>query len=205
MVSLQHKVFRNVRSTHCLSGLISFILGLFPTSVSVNGSPLRSFAGWVYLYLPKRFLEFFNELLEVMSSRSVSASKLARVTGRIVSNVLIMGDVCKLMTKAMHRLIKCRNGWDALVVLDSNALVELKFWREHFQSLNCRPIWRKYTLPSRVVYSDASAVGCAAFISMNGRAVSHKNWDAIEIKQSSTWRELMCVKHALFTSSRGVL
>lgn len=65
------------------------------------------------------------------------------------------------------------------------------------QSLNRRPIWRKHTLPSRVVYSDASAVGCAAFISMNGRAVSHKNWDAIEIKQSSTWRELMCVKHAL--------
>ena len=214
MVSLQHNVFRNVRSTHCLSGLISFILGLFPTSVGVNGSPLRSFAGWVFfgtsktivcLYLPKRFLEFFNELLEVMSSRSVSASKLARVTGRIVSNVLIMGDICKLMTKAMHRLIKCRNGWDAQVVLDSDALVELKFWREHFQSLNCRPIWRKHTLPSRVVYSDASAVGCAAFISMNGRAVSHKNWDAIEIKQSSTWRELMCVKHALFTSSRGVL
>ena len=48
-----------------------------------------------------------------------------------------------------------------------------------------------------MVYSDASAVGCAAFISMNGRPVSHKNWNAIEIKQSSTWRELMCVKHAL--------
>ena len=32
---------------------------------------------------------------------------------------------------------------------------------------------------------------------MNGRPVSHKNRDAIEIKQSSTWRELMCVKHAL--------
>lgn len=140
---------------------------------------------------PEKISRIFHELVEVMSCRNVSARKLARVTGRIISNFLIMGDVCKLMTKAMHRLIERRNGWDAHVVLDSDVLIELKFWREHLQSLNCRPIWRKHTLPSRVVYSDASAVGCAAFISMNDRPVSHKNWDAIEIKQSSTWRELM--------------
>ena len=47
------------------------------------------------------------------------------------------------------------------------------------------------------MYSDASDVGCAAYIAMNGKPVSHRNWDAVEIRQSSTWRELMCVKHAL--------
>ena len=119
---------------------------------------------------PEKISRIFYDLLEVMPCR-----KLARVTRRIVSNFLIMGDVCKLMTKAIHRLIEYRNGWDAQIVLDSDALIELKFWREHLQSLNCRPIWRKHTLPSRVVYSDASAVGCAASIgSMNGRPVSHK-------------------------------
>ena len=71
---------------------------------------------------PEKVSRFFCELSEVMSCRSVSARKLARVTGRIVSNFLIMGDVCKLMTKALHRLIECRNGWDAQVVLDSDAL-----------------------------------------------------------------------------------
>ena len=148
---------------------------------------------------PEKISRTFQDVVEIMSCRSVSARKLARVTGRIISSFLIMGDVCKLMTKALHRLIECRKGWDAhaQVVLDSDVLVELKFWREHLQSLNRRPIWRKHMLPSRVVYSDASAVGCAAFISMNDRPVSHKNWDAIEMKQSSTWRELMCVGHAL--------
>jgi len=43
-----------------------------------------------------------------------------------------------------------------------------------------------FQLPSRIVYSDATAVGCAAFISMNDKLVSHNNWDAIEMKQSST-------------------
>ena len=162
-----------------MSGLISLNLGLFPTSVSVNGSHFRSFAGWVFFWdfknnrtfiPPEKISRIFYELLEVMSCR-----KLARVTRRIVSNFSIMGDVCKLMTKAMHRLMECRNGWDAQIVLDSDALIELKFWWEHLQSLNYRPIWRKHTLPSRVVYSDASAVGCVASIgSMNGRPVSHK-------------------------------
>ena len=65
-----------------------------------------------------------------MSCRSISARKLARVTRRIfVSNFLIMGDVCKLMTKALHHLIKCRNGWDVQVVLDSDALIELTLTR----------------------------------------------------------------------------
>ena len=88
-----------------------------------------------------------------------------------------MGDVCKLMTKAMHRLIESRIGWDAQVVLDFDVLVELKFWHEQLHRLNARPIWREHALPSRVVYSDASAIGCAAFISINGKPVSHKNWD----------------------------
>lgn len=119
----------------------------------------------------------------------------------VICWLVLLGEVSQIFWSwvmfASSWLIECRNGWDAQVVLDSDALIELKLWREHLQSLNHRPIWRKHTLPSRVVYSDANAVGCAAFISMNGRAVSHKNWDAIEIKQSSTWRELMCVKHAL--------
>ena len=55
-----------------VSGLISLNLGLFPTSVSVNGSLFRSFAGWVFfwisktivcLYLPKRFLNFFLRIV----------------------------------------------------------------------------------------------------------------------------------------------
>ena len=88
---------------------------------------------------PEKISRVFYELLEVMSCRSVSARKFVRVTGRIVSNFLIMGDdVCKLMTKAMHRLIECRNGWDAQVVLDSDALIELKFWRERFGASVCR-------------------------------------------------------------------
>ena len=59
---------------------------------------------------PEKVSRIFCDLSEVMSSRSVPARKLARVTRRIVANFLIMGDVWKLTTKALHRLIECRNG-----------------------------------------------------------------------------------------------
>jgi hypothetical protein len=39
--------------------------------------------------------------------------------------------------------------------------------------------------------------GCAAFISVGDMPIFYKNCNEIEMKQSSTWRELMCVKDAL--------
>ena len=41
--------------------------------------------------------------------------------------------------------------------------------------------------------------GCAAFIAIDDMLVSHKNWDSLQMKQSSTWRELHCV---IFASKR---
>ena len=135
------------------------------------------------MFIPlEKISGIFDEMVKIISCKSVSARNLASVTGRIILNFLIKGDVCKLMTKAMHQLIESRIGWDAQVVLDSDVLVELKFWHEQLHRLNSRPIWREHALPSRIVYSDASAIGCAAFLSMNGKPVSHKNWDAIEMK-----------------------
>ena len=51
--------------------------------------------------------------------------------------------------------------------------------------------------PSRIVYSDANAVGCAAFIAIDDNPVSHKNWDSLQMKQSSAWRGLHCVSFSL--------
>ena len=112
------------------------------------------------------------------------------------------------MTKSLHRALDRREGWESRVGLDHAARKELEFLR-CFADAICRP--------SRIVYLDASPVGCAAFIAID-MPVSHKNWDSLQIKQSSTWRELHCVSFALkrfahllsgcfvkwFTDSQGV-
>ena len=51
------------------------------------------------------------------------------------------------------------------------------------------------------MHASELEVACAAFICVNDTPISHKNWDAIEMRQSFTWRKLMAVKHALQVSA----
>lgn len=58
--------------------------------------------------------------------------------------------------------------------------------------------------PPRIAYSDARAVGCAAFIATDNMSDSHKNWDSLQVKQSFTWREPHCVSFAYLLSGCSV-
>ena len=90
------------------------------------------------------------------------ARQLASVTGSIISNMLVFGNVCKLMTKSLHRALDRRHGWDSCVELDPCARKELEFWKNNVSNLNSRSFLNTVRKPSRIVYSDASATGCAA-------------------------------------------
>ena len=45
-----------------------------------------------------------------LSQSSLPARHLASVTGSIISNMLVFGNVCKLMTKSLHRALDRRLG-----------------------------------------------------------------------------------------------
>ena len=132
-----------------------------------------------------------------VSQSSLPARQLASVTGSIISNTLSFGNVCKLMTKSLHRALDRREGWESRVVLDHAARKELQFWKTNVFHLNSRCFGDAIRRPFRIVYSDASAVGCTAFIANDDMPVLHKNRDSLQMKQSSTWRKLHCVSFAL--------
>ena len=46
-------------------------------------------------------------------------------------------------------------------------------------------------------FSDASAYGCGAVISLDSRNVCHRLWDSSEAFKSSTWRELAAIDFAI--------
>ena len=81
--------------------------------------------------------------------------------------------------------------------MDPCARKELEFWKNNVFHLNSRSSADPFRRPSRIVYSDASAVGCAAYIAIDNMPASHKNWDSLQMKQSSKWRELHYVSFAL--------
>lgn len=134
---------------------------------------------------------------EALALKKISARQLASVTGLIISNMIVFGNICKLMTKSLHRKLDTRSHWNSVLVLDQDSIRELTFWVDAIPKLNQRSLVMPNCLPATVVYSDASSTGCAAYVSINGTPMCHKNWNEIEMKQSSTWRELKCVQYAL--------
>ena len=139
----------------------------------------------------------FTSIDDALSHTTMPARQLPSVTGSIISNMLVIGNLCKLMTKNLHRALDCRAGWESSVLLDLPSRKELIFWRENLLRLNSRPLSEDVRPVTRIAYSDASSLGCAAYLSMDDFPVAHKNWDPLEMSQSSTWRELHCVYFAL--------
>ena len=76
---------------------------------------------------------------EVSSSRVVTARMLAQVTWRIISCMLIFGNICKIMTKALHSVIDSRAYWNARVCLTAEAISELNYWCANARAINSRP------------------------------------------------------------------
>ena len=90
------------------------------------------------------------------------------------------------------------SSWSDYVKLSDevNVVTELKFWRENLCKCNGVPIWPVKGRPTRIVFSDASSVGCGSVIAVEG-IVFQQNWSHLESSQSSNFRELKAVSLAL--------
>ena len=75
----------------------------------------------------------------------------------------MLGHLTRLMTRYCYICIESRVSWDKLFTLadPDQVLTELKFWRQHVEKLNCKPL-KSHSPSSIIVYSDASNVAGAA-------------------------------------------
>ena len=90
----------------------------------------------------------------------------------------------------------CAPYWDAILELDQYTKDEIIFWKENIDFVKSRFCFldRK---PHVFGFSDASASGCGAVISLDSQHVCHKLWDSSEASKSSTWRELAAIDFAI--------
>ena len=79
----------------------------------------------------------------------------------------------------------CSPYWDAILELDQYTKDEIIL----FCILDRKP--------HVFGFSDASASGCGAVISLDSQHVCHKLWDSSEASKSSTWRELAFIDFAI--------
>ena len=64
--------------------------------------------------------------------------------------------------------------------MDPCASKDLEVWKDNVSNLNSRTFLNTVGKPSRIVYSDVSATGCAGFIAIDDTI----NWDSLQMNQS---------------------
>ena len=122
----------------------------------------------------------------------ISATCLASFTGQIISTGPVVGSVSSIMTRHCSMSSACAPYWDAFLGLDQYTKDEIIFWKENIDFVKSRfcSLDRKRHVFG---FSDASASGCCADISLERQHVCYKLWDSSEASKSSTWRELAAI------------
>ena len=61
----------------------------------------------------------------------VSARSLARLVGKIISLMPVVGNVSRLMTRNLYLIIQRRKSWDSLLNIkdEQNVIDEIFFWK----------------------------------------------------------------------------
>lgn len=140
---------------------------------------------------------------QAKDSRSIQATALARIMGKIISMALALGPVTRLMTRSLYTVLNARRSWCQYLLLTADAMEELSFWLEHIDKFNGQNIWPRASAV-RVVYSDASSTGFGGYCVEHGDQVVTGQWSKEETTQSSTWRELRAVRLVLDTICQKV-
>jgi len=150
------------------------------------------------LQIPDEKLSTFKDDVSNLhlNMSKLTPRKLAKITGKIISFMPSLGNICRIMTRNLLMIIATSNNWDDYITLTDPALVELDFWFYNCQFLPSRKFILPDRVPEKIIYTDASGFACAGYTVETNSKIVHKMWSESEIAKSSTYRELLAV---LFT------
>ena len=144
-----------------LTGSLSLVfLGSDTLLTLIRGS----FAQPIAESLGKLFSELVDICVALEESRFVQVKRIAPIVSQIVSLSPSCGTVTQIMTRYLHFIVNSRHSWNSSVFVHDQGKNELLFWREILKALNGVLFWPVSFVPSVVIFSDASANGCASFI-----------------------------------------
>lgn len=128
----------------------------------------------------------------------VNARDCATITGHVMSMSPVVGNLCRLKTRHLYKVIESRSNWYSRINIGihNDALEEIFYWKNNIVKLNSRFLF-SYRVPQFLSFSDASNVGCGGFLKGNEGRVCYRMWTANERAKSSTWRELKAIQFCL--------
>ena len=121
----------------------------------------------------------------ILVQRFVNGKDLASVAGQLNSMFLAIGNIARLMSRAMYAKISAQNSWFPNFYLGDSVVEELVFWQSSLDHINGRRIWFKSSAV-RVAYSDASDTRYGCYIVELGVQVATQGvWSTDLAKESS--------------------
>ena len=124
---------------------------------------------------------------------STKARELAKVAGHILSLSAVLGQVCRLWTRAIYEAIDKRLSWSSNMTLQRGVIQELAFWKDNLDELHGRPLWSS-SPRGLLMCTDASDSGWGGH---SCQQVASGEWTKEEASRSSTWRELRAVRNTI--------
>lgn len=138
-------------------------------------------------------------LTKLTSTPYVTARNVAKVVGKIISTIFVLGNIVRLKTRFLYKSIIAQNTWDSHfnILYFHDAVKEIIFWKLNVNLLNKRSLI-SYKVPITKVYSDASNSGIGTCFTLKGeKFLIHRNLSTEEKIKSSTWRELEAIRFSL--------
>jgi hypothetical protein len=129
----------------------------------------------------------------MIARNNMSARGLSKVVGKLTSMYHAFGSIVYIMTKACQCWIADKDSWSFRSQLTEACMFELRFWHKNVDTVRRQPLEKPQTRFSRLIFSDASASACGAFMKYHKGSEMIHHWTVEEKLRSSTWRELRAV------------
>ena len=132
-----------------------------------------------------------------ITRRRTTARSVAKVAGQIVSMEPGIGPLTRLFTRKMYKFVEECPSWDGSTATSEPVRVEMEFWVNNLNRINGYRIKHTHAF-TKIVYSDASEHGYGGYIAEKlGDVIAGGSFTESEVGTSSTFRELLAVKHVL--------
>ena len=97
-----------------------------------------------------------KSISRILALRFVNAKDLASVAGQLNSMFLAIGNILRLMSRAMYAQVSAQNSWFSDFCLEDSVVEELVFWQSNLDHVNGRPVQSE--LPIRMPVTPDMAV-----------------------------------------------
>jgi hypothetical protein len=130
----------------------------------------------------------------LLYQNACSAREISKTIGKVISMYHAFGNLVYLMSKDSTHWVSENVSWSAKSKLPDNVIRELRFWYTNLNRIYRKPLDAGPTRATKIVYSDASASGCGAYVQGEPGLDMVHQWTQLETSTSSTYRELKTVE-----------